>query len=324
MSTSAAIRPALPKELPVLTRLIEERLVSLSLPPSQASALKSVNAEKQLSRLLPDHTLLAVESGKRLIGLAALNLDRAEILACYLDREFGRRTLAEQLVSSLEARALDFAVRKLKVRATPATENFFRALGYTGPEIPADGGARLEKNLLLQAPGWQRRHIELLDELNIPADYGARHRLTLQPECTDLDQIGEDVFGREQQLTPKAANGWRAMKAAASRQGVTLDLVSGFRTAAYQAGLIKRKLEEGKHIDQILGVNAAPGFSEHHTGRAVDLTTHGCKPLEESFAVTEAYRWLRANAGMFGYHESYPRNNRHGILWEPWHWCYTR
>lgn len=324
MSTSAAIRPALPKELPVLARLIEERLVSLSLPPSQTTAMKSVNAEKQLSRLLPDRTLLAVESDKRLIGMAALNLDRAEILACYLDREFGRRKLAEQLISSLESRALDFAVRKLKVKASPATEEFFRTLGYTGPDIPASDGARLEKDLISKAPVWQRDHLERLDELDIPADYGARHRLTLQQECTELESVGEDLFGREQRLTPKAANGWRAMKDAANRQGVVIDLVSGFRTAKYQAGLIRRKTEEGKSIDQVLAATAAPGFSEHHTGRAVDLTTQGCKPLEESFAVTEAYRWLRANAGMFGFHESYPRNNRHGILWEPWHWCYTR
>lgn len=324
MSTSAAIRPALSRELPVLARLIEARLLSLSLPPSQATALKSINAEKHLSRLIPDQALLVAEADRKLVGMAALNLDRGEILACYLDRELGRRKLAEQLVSSLEKRALEFGVRTLRIKATLASEAFFRKLGYTGSEIGDGESTRLEKDLLAQAPRWQRNYVELLDELDIPADYGVRHRLILQPETTDLEEVGEDVFGRQQRLIPQAAKAWRSMRDTASRKGVEIDLVSGFRTATYQSGLIKRKLEEGKHLDQVLAITAAPGFSEHHTGRAVDLTTHGCPPLEEAFATTEAYRWLRANAGIFGFHESYPRNNRHGILWEPWHWCYTR
>lgn len=324
MNTPVAIRPALPRELPVLARLIEERLLSLSLPPSQATVLKAVNAEKHLSRLLPDHALLVADDEKRLVGLAALNLDRHEILACYLDREFGRRQLAEDLLAALEARALDFGVRKLKVKTAPTTEAFFRAAGYDGPETGGGESATLSKDLLPHAPDWQREHLQRLDELNIPADYGVRHRLTLQREATELESIGEDIFGREQRLVPKAAKAWRAMKDAAGRNGVEIDLVSGFRTAVYQAGLIKRKLEENKRLEQILAVSAAPGFSEHHTGCAVDVTTHGCPPLEEKFATTEAYQWLRANAGLFGFHESYPRKNRHGILWEPWHWCYTR
>ncbi len=74
---------------------------------------------------------------------------------------------------------------------------------------------------------------------------------------------------------------------------------------------------------EILSVSAAPGYSEHHTGRAVDLTTPGTRPLEEDFEATPAFEWLTGTAEDFGFRMSYPRNNRHGIAYEPWHWMWT-
>ena len=43
---------------------------------------------------------------------------------------------------------------------------------------------------------------------------------------------------------------------------------------------------------------------------------------EESFEKTRAFPWLRDNAGAHGFVMSYPRDNRHGIVYEPWHWCW--
>ena len=114
------------------------------------------------------------------------------------------------------------------------------------------------------------------------------------------------------------------MRSAAEADGVRLDLVSAFRSVDYQAGLLRRKLERGLSMGEILEVSAAPGFSEHHSGRALDLTTPGAPVLETGFEDTGAFRWLSSNATGFGFHLSYPRNNRHGVLYEPWHWCFTR
>lgn len=75
-------------------------------------------------------------------------------------------------------------------------------------------------------------------------------------------------------------------------------------------------------MQQILEVSAAPGFSEHHTGRALDLTTPGGPVLEEPFEHTDAFAWLSESAGSFGFHLSYPRGNSHGIAYEPWHWAW--
>src|SRR5690606_38685754 len=70
-------------------------------------------------------------------------------------------------------------------------------------------------------------------------------------------------------------------------------------------------------------VNAAPGYSEHHGGDALDIGTTGESPAEESFEHTAAFAWLQAHAGRFGFALSYPRDNPHGITYEPWHWRYA-
>ncbi|GEM_PF-161814 len=325
MSARLTVRPAHSRELPLIGTLIKKRLLSLAQTGTQAGKIQQMNPEKQLTRLIPDQTLFVARVGQNLVGLAALDLDRGQILACYLDRELGKKQHAVALVQAVEQRALAFGLRRLRIRVNSNTEAFFRKLEYTdGLARAAANETVLERSLLGHAEPWQRDRFRQLDELGIPANYGVRHRLTLVPETDDLVSIGPDIYGRDQRLIPLAAKAWSAMREAALDQGVELQVVSAFRTATYQSGLIRRKMEQGKSMEAILSSSTAPGFSEHHSGRALDLTAPGSTPVEEIFATTEAYHWLRVNAGVFGFRETFPRNNRHGILWEPWHWYYVR
>jgi D-alanyl-D-alanine carboxypeptidase len=113
------------------------------------------------------------------------------------------------------------------------------------------------------------------------------------------------------------------MRDAARADGVELLLVSAYRSVVYQTVLVQRKLARGLTLDEILRVNAAPGYSEHHSGRALDVTTPGSPPAEESFEATPAFAWLMRRASEFGFRLSYPRGNPHGILYEPWHWFFV-
>ncbi len=161
---------------------------------------------------------------------------------------------------------------------------------------------------------------QLHEELGIPVDYGEALGLPRFDEAEMLVDVGPNLIGRMQQLIPMAAEGWAEMAGAAEADGVRLMLVSGFRSWDYQAGLIRRKLEAGQAIDEILKVNAAPGYSEHHSGRAVDIATPGSRPLTEDFENTEAFEWLNRRAAEFGFSMSYPRENPLGFIYEPWHW----
>ena len=111
------------------------------------------------------------------------------------------------------------------------------------------------------------------------------------------------------------------MVEAAESDSIRLLVVSGFRDFEYQASLIRRKLEAGHEIDDILKVNAAPGFSQHHTGCAVDIATPGSRPLTEEFEKSEAFDWLGRRTAEFGFSMTYPKENAYGFIYEPWHWA---
>lgn len=135
-----------------------------------------------------------------------------------------------------------------------------------------------------------------------------------------LAEIGAD--GREYLLVPAAAAAWRELKVAAKADNITILLASAFRSVARQSEIIRTKLDAGMDIGEILTICAPPGFSEHHTGRAVDIVCPDMPDLEIEFEETEAFQWLVRHAGRFGFTLSYPRGNADGYQYEPWHWCF--
>jgi D-alanyl-D-alanine carboxypeptidase len=158
--------------------------------------------------------------------------------------------------------------------------------------------------------------------LGIPADYPVQ-RHPVQHEARSLVLVGPAADdGKPVRLTPRAAQAWKRLVAAAGQDGVTLLPLSGYRSVARQARLIRRKLEAGQPIADILRLVAAPGCSEHHTGRAIDVGSPEDCELDERFAKTAEFRWLNKHGKKFGFHLSYPRKTTHGIGYEPWHWCW--
>lgn len=157
-----------------------------------------------------------------------------------------------------------------------------------------------------------------------PPPDGYADRVPRVSEATDLVSVGPDHLQREARLTPGAATAWCAMRDAAATEGVELILVSSFRSVARQAEILAGKLAKGLTLEQILEVSAYPGYSEHHSGNAVDIGTVDARHLEEEFEFTHAFDWLCENAGKFGFAMTYPRDNPFGIAYEPWHWCFRQ
>lgn len=162
-------------------------------------------------------------------------------------------------------------------------------------------------------------------EFGIPASYAGDRQLSPQPEAveSELIQIGLNDEGRAIRLVPPAAQAWVAMRDRAARDAIELVPVSGFRSVARQVEIFRAKLAAGQALPDILRYVAAPGFSEHHTGRALDIGSPEHIELDEDFERTAAFRWLATHAGNFGFTLSYPRQNPHGIGYEPWHWCWN-
>lgn len=164
----------------------------------------------------------------------------------------------------------------------------------------------------------------VLESLQIPLELVATRSLPLQPEADDLVVVEVGSTGKEHRLIPAAANAWRELRFAAIADGVRLEIVSAFRDVHRQAEIVRDKLARGLSLEEILAVSAPPGYSEHHTGCAVDVTTEGALPLELEFEQTPAFRWLSENANSYSFFLSFPRDNPHGYAFEPWHWCFRR
>lgn len=170
------------------------------------------------------------------------------------------------------------------------------------------------------ALGGEFRDSRLVDAMG--PQYALRTGLEQIPEPSLLAYAGPDRYRRPLWLDASASVAWARMRTAAAREAIALEAISGFRSRAYQVGIFRRKLARGQTLDEILTVNAAPGFSEHHSGRALDIGAPGEPPAEESFEETSAFGWLTNNARRFGFAMSYPRGNPHGIAYEPWHWMW--
>lgn len=163
---------------------------------------------------------------------------------------------------------------------------------------------------------------DYFDEFGVPLATLKARGLVHYPEAQSLEIVEVGADGREHRLTPDAAVAWQDLRAAAERDGESVTIVSAFRSIERQAEIIRARLAAGRALDEILTVLAFPGFSEHHTGRAIDVSTPGCKPATVEFEQTSAFGWLMAHAGRYGFRLSYPRDNAMGYQYEPWHWCH--
>lgn len=184
-----------------------------------------------------------------------------------------------------------------------------------------DTATGYRRNDLVPTLPLDRLH-ERLHTLGLDDGYGERSGLPLVAEPAWLAFAGFDRYRRPLWLHVQAARAWTHLRQAAMRDGVVLEAISGYRSHDYQLGIFERKLARGLTVDEILTVNAAPGYSEHHGGLALDIGAPDEPPAEESFERTRAFAWLQHNAAGHGFVMSYPRDNPHGIVYEPWHWAF--
>ena len=163
---------------------------------------------------------------------------------------------------------------------------------------------------------------DTLHKLGAPPDLMDQRRLPVYPDAANLAIADVSASGREHLLIPEAAASWKRMLESAKADGISLVIISAFRSFDRQYKLVSDKLNQGETIHGVFAVMAPPGCSEHHTGRALDVGTLGCEPLSEKFAESDAFHWLAGNAARFGFKLSFPKGNEWGIDYEPWHWCY--
>ncbi len=137
-----------------------------------------------------------------------------------------------------------------------------------------------------------------------------------------VGSYGRDKYQRFEQLDLEAAQKLMHLIYAARTEGIWIIVISGFRTIQQQQILWKAQVKKLGSEQQAAKFNAPPGYSEHHTGYAVDLGDGRFPNLDltTEFENTTAFQWLKIHAQEYGFEMSFTPNNFQGISYEPWHW----
>jgi D-alanyl-D-alanine carboxypeptidase len=141
-------------------------------------------------------------------------------------------------------------------------------------------------------------------------------------EPEDLTELGGGSYlaGRSGLLLRRAAaDALEEMAAAAAAEGITLTVSSAYRSFTYQKEVYARNVRQmGQEAAD--RESARPGYSQHQTGLAADFGS-----IDDSFAQTDAGRWILVNAGRFGWSLSFPQGYEEhtGYRWESWHYRYV-
>ena len=111
-------------------------------------------------------------------------------------------------------------------------------------------------------------------------------------------------------------------------------VTSAYRTYKYQEWLfnyyIEQEMRSGisreEAIEIVLTYSSEPGKSEHQTGLCVDFTTKSIGGVvDDVFATTEVFAWLRENAWKYGFVLRYPEDKVDitGYAYESWHYRFV-
>lgn len=177
---------------------------------------------------------------------------------------------------------------------------------------------------LTEAPKLPPAPSQVLPSEPVQVDTRFGHLRYEEDDPKRLVQVGV-YYNRSEFLDVEAASAFNQMKLAAQNSGINLRLISGFRSIQDQKKLFQRQIQRRGSEEAAAKLSAPPGFSEHHTGYAIDIgdEQQPATDLKFEFENTQAYRWLMMYAGNYGFELSFPRNNRQGVSFEPWHWRYV-
>jgi D-alanyl-D-alanine carboxypeptidase len=136
--------------------------------------------------------------------------------------------------------------------------------------------------------------------------------------------LNANPYGRKLRKEASTASYRLAMAMRAEGAG-SMVIQSGYRSFAEQSTIYDRQVARfGLKAGEALA--ARPGYSEHQTGWAMDVSARGqgCQ-IRVCFGKTKAGTWLVANAYKYGFIIRYPEfaTPVTGYQYEPWHLRYV-
>ena len=125
--------------------------------------------------------------------------------------------------------------------------------------------------------------------------------------------------GGQQLLAGVAYEKYVEMADAAKKEGLSMRVVSAYRTEAYQGNLYNNKVRTTGKVNAD-NYSARAGHSEHQTGLAVDINS-----TKFVFEYSPEYKWLLNHAHEYGFILRYPKGKEWltGYSFEAWHYRYV-
>ena len=141
-------------------------------------------------------------------------------------------------------------------------------------------------------------------------------------------------------LLPEAYLKFKQMQNDAKKEGVEIEIVSGYRSYQKQKDIWNNKynknFENGilgiKNINRIIQYSTLPGTSRHHWGTDIDIIDKRFVPkgdllIEKNYAengiYSQLFSWMRKNSKKYGFYLVYDDSpKRKGFKFEPWHYSY--
>lgn len=137
--------------------------------------------------------------------------------------------------------------------------------------------------------------------------------------CSATKSTGEEIFVEEKTLKQ-----YYELRKALSENGIHILLTGAYRSTDYQKQLSIR-LEKKHGLQYVKDYVATPGFSEHHTGLAIDICLLIRNTIvnqkDDLFNNKEIFAKIHQRLADFGFILRYPEGKEDvtGYQYEPWH-----
>lgn len=169
------------------------------------------------------------------------------------------------------------------------------------------------------------------------------HKMEAQGSPSELRLTGRGdlaLIGDKVQLQEEVYQAFLAMNKAALKDGIHIEVVSGYRSFDRQRNIWNRKyeyylkkgLEPLEAMKKIIEYSTIPGTSRHHWGTDIDIIDKNTmrpknvlleKNFEDSGVYKDLKKWMDIHAENYGFFLVYTsKPDRKGFYYEPWHYSY--
>ena len=138
-----------------------------------------------------------------------------------------------------------------------------------------------------------------------------------------------DIEGEKTKIESETLDKFYELRQKAAEMGLEIEINSAYRSVKDQED-IAREIEMEKGPEYVQLYVATPGYSEHHTGLAIDvaLRQNGQKVVEneERTVKRQMYEKLHTILADYGFILRYPKGKEDitGYRYEPWHIRYIQ